>query len=75
MKKVYKIIALGLALGLAGCGDAHQGPYGGHNADWYAHHGKQASAEEKWCDAGSTHRENTKTCNAVYMGVQQGMGF
>ena len=76
MTKVYPFVALGLALALAGCGaQTHQGPYGGHNAHWYATHSKQAVAEVKWCDAGSTHRENTQTCNAAYAGIQDAVGY
>lgn len=66
MKKVHKIIALGVVLALAGCGaQAHQGPYGGHDAHWYTTHSKQMEVEAKWCNAGSVHRGNSKSCNAV----------
>ncbi len=74
--KMKKVIAFMVVLGLAGCGSqVHQGPYGGHTEHWYATHTKQMAAEAKWCDAGSTHRENTKSCDAAYAGIQAVSGF
>jgi hypothetical protein len=72
MRKIIQAIALGLVLGLAGCAaQAHDGPYGGHTSKWYANHPKQDADEAKWCDAGSTRREDTKTCNAAYQGINE----
>ena len=70
MKNRYRVIALGLALGLTGCVFHSDGPYGGHSAKWYEQHPKMAVAEAKWCMAGSSHRQNTASCNAVNQGVQ-----
>ena len=70
MKNGFRVIALGLAMGLAGCAFHSDGPYGGHGAKWYEHHHKQAIAEAKWCRAGSSHRQNSASCNAVAQSIQ-----
>lgn len=70
MKNSVRVIALGLALGLTGCAFHSDGPYGGHNAKWYEYHPKMAFAEAKWCMAGSSHRQNSDSCNAVDQGIQ-----
>ena len=47
MKKLA-ILALSI-LFLAGCAKK-EGPFGGHNEEWYSHHVSQACQQAKWCD-------------------------